>query len=199
MRFTNLDRMKAVQDAIKAGSKTSHIDSIKDARKRKIAIFAESPKVNNYTDSTFIKVGQNIQEFYKDSSNVDVEITPFYEDYDKFVDKTSSLNKKDDIVILGHSGDKLGGIDNTQLAGAIKDSPAENCYLGSCSFDEYIEPYKELKDKNVYYRPTGAWWGFNKHSKDFLTGMFSRDFTGKRIVEPEKGFDYDIYNSNLPK
>jgi len=155
------------------------------------------------TDSTFYKEAQNLQRVYeKLQPNTNVEIVPIFRDPDIMREKVADLNKNDAMFLFGHSGSRLGGIPNNEIASIFQESKAENCYLGSCDFEGYIEPYTNMVGKNVNYRPLGAWWGVNPNGSTIDEAMWSRvtdpttgniDPTVKRtakIITPTLGVDY---------
>ena len=157
----------------------------------------------NSTDSTFYKEAQNLQRVYeKLQPNTNVEIVPIFRDPDTMREKVADLNKNDAMFLFGHSGSRLGGIPNTEIANIFQESKAENCYLGSCDFEENVEPYTNMVNKNLNYRPSGAWWGVNPNGSTIDEAMWSRvtdpttgniDPTVKRtakIITPTLGVDY---------
>ena len=151
-------------------------------------------------DSTFYKEAQNLQRVYeKLQPNTNVEIVPIFRDPDTMREKVADLNKNDAMFLFGHSGGRLGGIPNTEIANIFQESKAENCYLGSCDFEENIEPYTNMVNKNLNYRPEGFWWGVNPNSNSINEAMWSRvtDQEGEdpskstaKIITPTLGLDY---------
>lgn len=145
-------------------------------------------------DSTFIKEGNNIKTFYKNNPNVSVDVLPFYDNFNDLKPKLDSLDVNDDIAIFGHSGGKLGGIRNKLLADELKENKANNLYIGSCNFQNRANDFEDT-NKNVYYRGTGPWQGFNPRATSFINGMYSRtkDKLGKdTTVTPKEGVDYNV-------
>lgn len=128
----------------------------------------------------FTNNAKNIQTFYK-KQGVDVEIVPLAPNTPEVTEKTSSkdaysLNEKhllqntnvfkekvkglkenDDVVILGHSGNRFLGIPSSDLAGAMRQSKSKNLYLGSCALSEertgVFRKLSEETGKNVFYKP----------------------------------------------
>ena len=154
-------------------------------------------------DSTFYKEAQNLQSVYERlHPDTNVEIVPTYDNPDIMREKVADLNKNDAMFMFGHSGGMLGGIPNTEIADIFQESKAENCYLGSCDFEDEVGPYTNMVNKNVNYRPSGAWWGVNPNGSTIDEAMWSRvtdpttgnmDPTVKRtakIITPTLGVDY---------
>tara|TARA_R110000868_G_scaffold14754_5_gene68413 strand:+ start:2749 stop:6885 length:4137 start_codon:yes stop_codon:yes gene_type:complete len=157
-------------------------------------------------DSTFYKEAENLKKVYgKLHPNSNVDIVPIYDNPDLIRDKVSGLNPNDSMYFFGHSGDRLGGIPNEEIATILGDSKAENCYLGSCGFERQIEPFqKALQGKNLQYRPEGSWWGVNPGGSSIEDAMWSRVDNNKKmevegdrlrngakIIKPTLGKDYD--------
>jgi len=159
-------------------------------------------------DSTFYKEAENLKKVYgKLHPNSNVDIVPIYDNPDLIRDKVSGLNSNDSMYFFGHSGDRLGGIPNQEIATILGDSEAENCYLGSCGFEGQIEPYqKALQGKNLQYRPEGSWWGVNPDGSSIEDAMWSRVDNNKnssapgslssmkngaKIIKPTLGKDYN--------
>ena len=162
---------------------------------------SEFNPVTKSMDSTFYKEAQNLQRVYeKLQPNTNVEIVPIFRDPDTMREKVADLNKNDAMFLFGHSGSKLGGIPNNEIANIFQESKAENCYLGSCDFEVYIEPYTNMVGKNVNYRPSGSWWGVNPNGSTIDEAMWSRvtdQKTGEwneletaKIITPTLGVDY---------
>jgi hypothetical protein len=182
------------------------------AKKRKRAVvLAESPLIQDgYRNDAFIKEGENVKKFYSNNPDVDVQIMPFYgqEEFKSIKEQLGQLSPEDEVYVFGHSGSKIGGIPHEEIAGTLKESGAKNCYMGSCKFEDYAEPYKDLQ--NFSYSPYDSWWGFNPQSKTPIEGMFSRatkqdnepvDFYSApivkeaEIVQPKQGVNYNrIFN-----
>lgn len=170
----------------------------KEVKKRKKAVvFAESKFLgDDDRDQSFITEGQNLKKFYaKNHPDTDVEIIPFYGDDEKKKIIASLKEKPEEVFIFGHSGGKIGGIKHEEMAGMLKDSNVANCYMGSCSFEKYSDPYKSLRNFN--YRSEGSWYGVNQNSKDLKSAMYSKswtgnpnDFYGASVVEPRDGHEY---------
>jgi hypothetical protein len=159
-------------------------------------------------DSTFYKEAENLKKVYgKLHPNSNVDIVPIYDNPDLIRDKVSGLNPNDSMYFFGHSGDRLGGIPNQEVATILADSEAENCYLGSCGFEGQIEPFqKALQGKNLQYRPEGSWWGVNpggssiedamwsrvdKNKNSSAPGSLSSMKNGAKIIKPTLGKDYN--------
>lgn len=161
----------------------------------------------NVLDSTFIKEGNNIKEFYKNNKNVNVKVIPWYNnaqnnqtDYKGMEKELQSLSENDDVVIFGHSGNRLGRIQNEEIAKLISKSKPKNCYLGSCNFNKHIKQGFDRSGKNVYYRNDNPWLGFNPKAKTFLEGMYSRIPSEKGDIIKnfvEEGIDYKVSRPTL--
>jgi len=152
-------------------------------------------------DSTFYKEAQNLQKVYERlQPNTNVEIVPVYNNPDTMRQKVADLNKNDAMFMFGHSGSKLGGIPNTEIADIFQESKAENCYLGSCDFEDEVGPYTNMVNKNVNYRPSGSWWGVNPDGSSIDDAMWSRvtkdegvldyEMGTAKIITPTLGVDY---------
>lgn len=144
-------------------------------------------------DSAFIKEAQNIKQFYQDNPNANVDIIPLYENRKKIEESLEGLSEEDRMVLMGHSGSKLAGIPNVEWAEQIRQSDVGECYLGTCGFEEYSEPF-DIEGKDVYMRPQGAWWGFSPQAESFKKGMYGRqtvESEGEAAMRPlEKGESY---------
>lgn len=153
-------------------------------------------------DDTFIKEANNVKEFYKKKDpNMEVEVVPLYGDKKKFQEKLSKLNEDDNILMFGHSGDRLFGIDNKELSEELNKTKAKNCYFGSCNFDEYIDDYK-TSGKNVTFRKDDVWLGFNPAVGNLEEGLYSRVVDKKAIeaaVLTNGGTDSDVEGLNKAK
>jgi hypothetical protein len=169
-------------------------------------LLSKIPK-KNVLDSTFIKEGNNIKEFYKNNKNVNVKVIPWYNnaqnnqtDYKGMEKELQSLSENDDVVIFGHSGNRLGRIQNEEIAKLISKSKPKNCYLGSCNFNKHIKQGFDRSGKNVYYRNDNPWLGFNPKAKTFLEGMYSRIPSEKGDIIKnfvEEGIDYKVSRPTL--
>jgi len=171
-------------------------------KRKRAVVLAESPisTDGSFREDAFIKEAENVRKFYKNNPDVDVQIMPFYGDkeFNSIKSQLGKLSDDDEVYVFGHGGSTLGGIPHETIAGTLKESGAKNCYMGSCNFEDYAEPYKQIQ--NFMYKPDSAWWGFNPSSKTPIEGMFSRatDYEksgfGKKeamLVNPEKGVHYN--------
>lgn len=175
-------------------------------RRKRAVVLAESPVSTDGStrDNTFITEAENVRKFYSKNPNVDVQVMPFYGDkeFKSIQEQLGQLSPDDEVYIFGHGGSTLGGVPHDQIAGTLKEKGAKNCFMGSCKFEDYAEPYKQLQ--NFMYRPDSAWWGFNPHAKTPIEGMFSRATDAEKsgygrqeakIVQPEQGVHYNrIFN-----
>jgi len=171
-------------------------------RKKRAVVLAESPSyAQGGRDNTFITEGENVRKFYQNNPDVDVQIMPFYgdEEFESIKSQMGMLSPEDEVYVFGHKGKTLGGVPHEQIAGTLKEKGVKNCFMGSCSFEDYANPYKDIQ--NFSYRPDDSWWGFNPNAKSPIEGMFSRvtdrDEEGfavgqaARIVNPQKGKHYN--------
>jgi hypothetical protein len=166
-------------------------------------------------DSTFYKEAQNVKKFYnRTNPNVNVDVVPMYGNPKLMEDKLKNLTPYDKVAVFGHSGDKLAGIPNDDIADYLSKSKAKNCYFGSCFFEDNVErsDLKKLKGKTLNYRPSSsengdtAWYGFNPDASSFDEGMWSRNYVkGQGVnVTPIKQRTTHItkkleYGGNLPQ
>ena len=174
------------------------------------------PKINpRVMDSTFYKEAQNVKKFYnRTNPNVNVDVVPMYGNPKLMEDKLKNLTPYDKVAVFGHSGDKLAGIPNDDIADYLSKSKAKNCYFGSCFFEDNVERsnLKKLKGKTLHYRPSSlengdtAWYGFNPDASSFDEGMWSRNYVkGQGVnVTPIKQRTTHItkkleYGGNLPQ
>ena len=155
-------------------------------------------------DSTFYKEAENLKKVYaRLHPNSNVDIVPIYDNPDLVRDKVAGLNPNDSMYFFGHSGDRMGGIPNEEIATILGGSKAENCYLGTCELEgQELQPFQEaLQGKNLQYRPAGSWWGVNPSGSSIEDAMWSRvtkDWldplgTGRTatVVKPKLGKDYN--------
>lgn len=175
-------------------------DEDKDKKKKKVYVLAEAPTKNGKREQAFITEGKNVETFYQRTDpDVEVEVIPFYgkDEFNKVKEKLKNSSDKDRVMLFGHSGDTLGGINHTEIAQVLKDSGVKNCDIGSCNFEGKVDPYKDLQ--NVTYRGKDQWLGFNPKAKDLTSAMYSRandyDKGEVSIVNPEEGVHYNkIFN-----
>lgn len=164
------------------------------SKAKKTIVFAE----NNNNNEAFVTEGNNVKEFYKKNNpKMNVEVVPIYNDSELFKEKVKSLGKNDNILIFGHKGTKLLGMANKDIASYLKDSPAENLYLGSCDFGNMIGSYKD-SGKKVRYRNDESWFGFNPKAKTLEDGMFGRNinYDAKHFDPIAQEWVYDVDQSD---
>lgn len=169
-------------------------------------------------DSTFYKEAENLKKVYaKLNPNSKVDIINIDGNADLIRDGVANLDPNDSMYFFGHSGNRLGGVPNEEIAEIFAESNADNCYLGSCNFKDEAAPYRyALPGKNLQYRGKGAWWGVNPNANSIEDAMWGRVTnpttvdeegseytTGGRdviIVKPEEGKDYNKQKvKTLPK
>ena len=154
-------------------------------------LFYNNERTNpKMTDKTFITEANNVREWYKThGDSTDVKVIPTYDNPDDFYNNVKNLEPTDDVLIFGHSGSKLAGVSNEDIADALSKSKAQNCYFGTCFGEDVIPPYKKvLKDKNLHYRPDSPWLGFNPNAETFEEGMWNRN----RPKDPYSAIDAEI-------
>jgi len=181
--YMNSDKFKKARESIQR-----EIESLENK--------FNDPKINpRVMDSTFYKEGQNVKDFYKRTNpNVNVDIVPMYNQPGLMEDKLKNLSIYDKAAVFGHSGNKLAGISNDDIADYLSKSKVKNCYFGSCYFEDHIKDsnLKNLKGKTLNYRPSAsddndnAWYGFNPQAKTFDEGMWSRNYVNGITVTPIK-------------
>lgn len=167
----------------------------KAAKKKKVYVLAESKqhKGDNLVDiDEFITEGNNLKSYYDKKGDADVEVIPFYGKDDLAKVKAMKMNPEDEVFVFGHSGGNIGGIKHEELASTLKDSGVKTCYMGSCNFEKYSEPYKQLE--NFYYRATDQWLGVNPKSDNIISAMFSKNNDYDKgevgIMKPQDGVHY---------
>jgi len=151
-------------------------------------------------DSTFYKEAENLKKVYaKLNPNSKVDIINIDGNSDLIRDGVANLDPNDSMYFFGHSGGRLGGVPNTEIAEIFAESDANNCYLGSCNFEDEAAPYRyALPGKNLQYRGKGAWWGVNPNANSIEDAMWSRVTSNSdaweadeaQIIKPVAGKDY---------
>jgi hypothetical protein len=163
-------------------------DKEKEKRKKRAVVFAESPwidKASGKRDDVFIQEAENLKHFYsKNQPDYDFEIVPFYGDINEVKSKLTDVGDEDQIYVFGHGADRLGNIPNQQIADVFKQQGVKNCSFGSCSFGNYIDPFKDIQ--NVKYRDEDKWYGVWPNAKDVDSAMFA------------KGLDKEKSEPNFP-
>ena len=148
------------------------------AKRKRAVVFAESPYLEGSKterEQAFVKEAENLKQFYsKNQPDYDFEIVPFYGDVNQVKSKLTDVGAEDQIYVFGHGGKTLGGVPNQQLADVFKQQGVKNCSFGSCSFGEYIEPFKDIQ--NVKYRDKENWYGVWPNAKDVDSAMFAKAF-----------------------
>lgn len=147
--------------------------------------FDTSPFNPIKTDSSFIKEGQNVKQFYKRTNpNVNVDVVPMYENLKLMQEKLKGLTQFDKAAIFGHFGSRLAGVKNDSIAKYLNKSKVKDCYFGTCHGEDLVKGIPELvgkdlrrlKNKTLNYRPSEKpWFGFNPDAKTFDEGMWSRN------------------------
>ncbi len=165
-------------------------------KKKKAIVLAESKPEEGGRDQSFITEAGNLKTFYnRTSPDTDVQIIPFYgeEELEKVRESLKGIGEEDEVFLFGHSGSTIGGVKNEVLADMLKESGTKKCRLGSCNFEKYAEPYKEIPD--LLYRGQDQWLGFNPRADNLISGMFSRandyDKGAVGIVKPIEGVHYN--------
>lgn len=195
---------------------------------KRVVVFAERPNMQYpptdprereralQQSNSFVTEANNLVNFYKRvSPGTKVEVIPVYNDevneYGFPTNKTkininnklSELTPDDDVVIMGHHGDKFGGIPVEHWAQMLEQSNYGNCALGSCGTGDIAKgAWKSVR--NLIYRPDTQWLGVNPNAANFIDAMFSRKSTGftvdptgtivkynAKIGKPVKGKDYE--------
>lgn len=164
----------------------------------KAYVFAEKQKGEKV--QPFEIEGENLRKYYaKNNPNVDVEIIPFYgeDEFNSARQKIGNFSEEDQVFLFGHSGNTLGGVPHTQIADSLKDGNLKTCYAGSCNFENYSDPYKDIQD--FYYRGKDQWLGVNPNSNNIISAMFSKsndyDAGEVRAIKPQEGNQYNrVFN-----
>lgn len=164
----------------------------------KAYVFAEKQKDEEI--QPFEVEGENLRKYYaKNNPDVDVEIIPFYgeDEFNAARKRIGNFSDKDEVFLFGHSGNTLGGVPHTQIADSLKEGNLKTCYAGSCNFEGYSDPYKDLQ--NFYYRGKDQWLGVNPNSNNIISAMFSKsndyDSGTVRAIKPEEGNQYNrVFN-----
>ena len=165
-------------------------------RKKRAIVLAESKPSESGRDQAFITEAENLRTFYnRTDPETQVDILPFYgeEEFQNVKKSLEGITDEDQVFIFGHSGSRIGNVDNEVLAKTLKDSGVKNCSLGSCGFERYIEPYKGIP--NLTYRGKDSWLGVNPRADNLTSAMYSRvnDYDlGKAVVtKPIQGQHYN--------
>jgi hypothetical protein len=143
----------------------------------------------SYEDDSFQQEASKLKRYYK--GDKDIEIVPLYNDINKFDSIVSSLNKDDKVIIMGHSGRKLMGIDNSVLGESLSNCNANDLYLGTCNGDKRYEQFKD-SNMNIKYRPHSSWLGINPTGNtldELMFGNLNEEVTN----DIELGKHYDQY------
>jgi len=173
------------------------VASVGDDKKKKAYVLAESKPGESGRDQAFITEANDLETYYKKNDpNTEVVVLPFYgeDEFNAAQEKIQNVSEGDEVFIFGHSGSKIGGIENTKIASALKDKGVKSCNLGSCNFENYADPYKE-NIQNVTYRGKDQWLGVNPNATNLMSAMYSTannwDKGVAEIVKPEKGVHYN--------
>lgn len=142
-------------------------------------------------DDVFIKEAGNLRKVFRNNPNTTIDIVPVYgsQDTTKIKENIRGLTSNDDLIIMGHSGSKFGGIDNKWWNNAIKYSEACK-YLGSCDAERVVK--EGFSDNAIIYRPDSKWLGVNPKSDNLIDAMYSRvpSDKGDIVKTPVDGVDY---------
>jgi len=134
--------------------------------------------------------GNKLREWYKKKGE-ELSVIPIYG-----IQDTSKVNAalKDvdlqDVGIMGHSGEILGGIPLEWWNNKLKDAEYRNCVLGSCYGDNLLPLLPDVK--NIYHTIKNRWYGVNPSADSLENALFSTHEETK--IKPIKGRDYNISN-----
>jgi len=134
--------------------------------------------------------GNKLREWYKKKGE-ELSVIPIYG-----IQDTSKVNAalKDvdlqDVGIMGHSGEILGGIPLEWWNNKLKDAEYRNCVLGSCYGDNLLPLLPDVK--NIYHTIKNRWYGVNPSADSLENALFSTQEETK--IKPIKGRDYNISN-----
>lgn len=134
--------------------------------------------------------GNKLREWYKKKGE-ELSVIPIYG-----IQDTSKVNAalKDvdlqDVGIMGHSGEILGGIPLEWWNNKLKDAEYRNCILGSCLGDNLLPLLPDVK--NIYHTTKNGWYGVNPSADSLENALFSTQ--EKTKIKPIKGRDYNISN-----
>lgn len=138
----------------------------------------ENHKLNpKEVSNTFISEGNNLKTFYKDNKDISVDVIPIYKgqtDEKVIKGKLKNTSSTDKVVFLGHHGEKLGGYTHKELTDIINQSPASECHMGSCDFENYVNNFQDLRGKTLYYRPDSKYLGIDPTASNFMDAMYGR-------------------------
>lgn len=123
-----------------------------------------------HRDSTFIKEGNKLKQFYN-NNDIDANVIPLYGEADTSKVHNANINNNDDVALFGHSGSKLAGIKNKWWNKTIYKYNPNNCLLGSCSGDNLKDDFKDVK--NLHRTNSNAWYGVNPKADDLENAMYS--------------------------
>lgn len=143
-------------------------------------------------DKAFQYEANRLKKHYR--GNEEIEVVPLYDDIDKFDSIVKSLSEQDKVIIMGHRGNSLMGIENTDLAQSLKHCKATDLYIGSCGFENHYQEFIP-SGMNIKYRPYSSWRGVNPTGKNLDEIMFGNldEVISNQLVEGEH------YNSYNPK
>jgi len=147
-------------------------------------------KTINKIDSTFKTEADNLRDWYK-SRGEELDVVPIYglQDTSKVNTALKDIDLQD-VGIMGHSGEMLGGIPLEWWNDKLKDTEYRNCILGSCYGDKLMNLLPDIK--NVYHTTTNRWYGVNPSADSLENALFSTQEETK--IKPIKGRDYNISN-----
>lgn len=164
-------------------------------KKKRAVVLVEAKPGEQGRDMSFVTEAENLKSFYgRTEPDRDVQIIPFYgkDELESVKKSLSDIGEEDQVFLFGHSGSKIGGVKNEELAGMFKEAGVKNCALGSCNFENYVEPFKGIP--NLMYRPMDQWLGVNPRAESLESAMFSRrndyDLGRAVVAKPREGMDY---------
>ena len=125
---------------------------------------ARSGTTKKSKDTTFLREADRMKSWYE-KNNIPYDIHALYGNGDTTKLK-EILGQEDigDLVVMGHSGSKIAGIELENWNRFLGDSNYEHCVFGSCFGDKLVD--SGLGDvKNLSHTTNSAWVGVNPRAE----------------------------------
>ncbi len=161
----------------------------------------------DFVDDTFLIEAKKIAKASKEIDNIPTEIVSLY-GKDDFERATKKYNKDSlkgaDVILLGHSGTKIAGVDNELWNSYLRDNmdSKNTCYGGMCIGRSVADDFKEVPNftGTVYNK----WFGIPEYNSFKGKGSFADIFFGNlenedeeiKPFKPEYGRDFVNFQRN---